>query len=43
VVAIVRKEVVLVPESDTILRAGDEVMVLITEDAELAIQKILVG
>jgi trk system potassium uptake protein TrkA len=43
VVAIVRKEVVLVPESDTILRAGDEVMVLITEDAESAIQKILVG
>ena len=43
VVAIVRHEVVLVPESDTILRAGDEVMVLITEDAESAIQKILVG
>ena len=43
VVAIVREEVVLVPESDTILRAGDEVMVLITEDAEPAIKKILVG
>jgi len=25
------------------LRAGDEVMVLITEDAEVAIQKILIG
>jgi trk system potassium uptake protein TrkA len=43
VVAVVRDEVVLVPESDTILRAGDEVMVLITEDAEVAIQKILIG
>ena len=43
VVAIVRDQVVLVPESDTILRAGDEVMVLITEDAEAAIQKILIG
>jgi trk system potassium uptake protein TrkA len=43
VVAIVRDQVVLVPESDTILRAGDEVMVLITEDAETAIQKILIG
>ena len=43
VVAIVRDQVVLVPESDTILRAGDEVMVLITEDAEVAIQKILIG
>ena len=43
VVAIVRDQVVLVPESDTILRAGDEVMVLITEDTEAAIQKILIG
>ena len=43
VVAIVRDQIVLVPESDTILRAGDEVMVLITEDAEAAIQKILIG
>lgn len=43
VVAIVRDEVVLVPESDTILRSGDEVMVLITEDTEGEIQKILIG
>ena len=43
VVAVVRDEIVLVPSSDTILRAGDEVMVLITEDAEQAVQKILVG
>jgi len=43
VVAVVRDETVLVPSSDTILRAGDEVMVLITEDAEQAVQKILIG
>ncbi|MBM3805289.1 MAG: TrkA family potassium uptake protein [Actinobacteria bacterium] len=43
VVAIVRDEIVLVPESDTILRSGDEVMVLINADTEGAIQKILIG
>ncbi|MFM8003080.1 MAG: potassium channel family protein [Actinomycetota bacterium] len=43
VVAIVRDEIVLVPESDTILRSGDEAMVLINADTEGAIQKILIG
>jgi trk system potassium uptake protein TrkA len=43
VVAIVRDSRVLVPDSATVLRAGDEVMALITEDAEEAVKTILVG
>ena len=43
VVAIVRDGRVLVPNKDTVLRVGDEVMALITEDAETAVSKILVG
>lgn len=43
VVAIVRAGTVLVPRSDTVLRAGDEVMALITEDAEGEVARILVG
>jgi Trk K+ transport system NAD-binding subunit len=43
VVAIVRGDRVLVPRSDTVLRAGDEVMALITEDAEAEVSRILVG
>ena len=43
VVAIVRDERVLVPDKATVLRVGDEVMALISEDAEAAVQKILVG
>jgi Trk K+ transport system NAD-binding subunit len=42
-VAIVRAERVMVPTKDTVLRAGDEVMALITEDAEAAVAKLLVG
>ncbi|NDD18443.1 MAG: hypothetical protein EB104_06065 [Acidimicrobiia bacterium] len=34
IVAIVRAERVMVPTNDTVLRVGDEVMALITEDAE---------
>jgi hypothetical protein len=33
----------MVPDKATVLRAGDEVMALISEDAEAAVQKILVG
>jgi hypothetical protein len=33
----------MVPTDDTVLRAGDEVMALITEDAEMAVSKLLVG
>jgi len=43
VVAIVRDGRVLVPNLETVLREGDEVMALITEDAEAAVSKILVG
>lgn len=43
VVAIMRNERVLVPNRDTVLRPGDEVMALITEDAEEAVKKLLVG
>ena len=43
VVAIVRDGRVLVPNKETVLRVGDEVMALITEDAEEAVSAILVG
>ena len=43
VVDIVRDERVMVPDKATVLRVGDEVMALISEDAEAAVQKILVG
>ncbi|GDX14710.1 potassium transporter TrkA [Actinomycetes bacterium] len=43
IVAVVRAERVMVPTMDTVLRAGDEVMALITEDAEGAVTKLLVG
>ena len=43
VVAIVRNERVMVPNQDTVLRAGDEVMALITEDAEEAVKRLLIG
>ncbi|MFM8866865.1 MAG: potassium channel family protein [Ilumatobacteraceae bacterium] len=43
VVAIVREGRVLVPNKETVLRVCDEVMALITEDAEEAVSRILVG
>ena len=43
IVAIVRDSRVLIPESAMVLRAGDEVMALITEDAESAVQQIFIG
>jgi trk system potassium uptake protein TrkA len=43
IVAVVRAERVMVPTRDTVLRPGDEVMALITEDAEAAVSKLLVG
>ncbi len=43
VVAIVRDSRVLIPEPAMVLRAGDEVMALITEDAEAAVQQALIG
>jgi trk system potassium uptake protein TrkA len=43
VVAVLREDKLVVPRGDTILRVGDEVMVLVTDDSELAVQAILVG
>ena len=43
IVAVVRAERVMVPTKETVLRAGDEVMALITEDAEGAVSKLLIG
>ena len=33
----------MVPHGDTILRQGDEVMVLITDESEAAVRAVLVG
>jgi hypothetical protein len=33
----------MVPSDETVLRVGDEVMALITEDAEAAVAKQLIG
>jgi trk system potassium uptake protein TrkA len=43
VVAVVRKDRLVVPRGDTVLSAGDEVMVLAAGEAESAIQLLLVG
>jgi trk system potassium uptake protein len=43
VVAVVRGERVVVPRGDTVLNPGDEVLLLVTGDAEDAVQAILVG
>ena len=43
VVAVVRRDQLMVPRGDTVLRAGDEVLVLVTDDAEDEVRRILVG
>jgi trk system potassium uptake protein TrkA len=43
VVAIVRDDRLVVPRGDTVLQSGDEVLVLVTGDAEPAVQLLLVG
>ena len=43
VVAILREDRLVVPHGDTILRIGDEVMVLITDESEGAVREVLVG
>ncbi len=43
VVAIVRDDRLVVPRGDTVLQSGDEVLVLVTGDAEGAVQDLLVG
>ena len=41
VVAVVRDDRLVVPRGDTVLQAGDEVLVLVTADAEEAVQALL--
>jgi trk system potassium uptake protein TrkA len=43
IVAVVRADHLIVPRGDTRLTAGDEVLVLITADAEDEVQRLLVG
>jgi trk system potassium uptake protein TrkA len=43
VVALVREDHVVVPRGDTIVRAGDEVVVLVTGDSEAQVRQILIG
>jgi len=43
IVAIIREEHVVVPNPDSILLGGDEVVVLVTEDAEGQIRLLLCG
>jgi len=43
VVALLRDHHVLVPRGDTVLRAADEVLVLVTGDAEDDVRRLLVG
>jgi trk system potassium uptake protein len=43
IVAVVRGDRLVVPRGDTMLCSGDEVMVLVTGDAEKAVQRTLVG
>jgi trk system potassium uptake protein TrkA len=43
VVAVVRSDKLVVPRGDTRLAVGDEVLALVTADAEDAVQQLLVG
>ncbi|HET9075353.1 MAG TPA: TrkA family potassium uptake protein [Acidimicrobiales bacterium] len=43
VVAVIRERRVVVPRGDTVLHAGDEVIVLVTEDSEDDVRSILVA
>ncbi len=43
IVAIVRRDHMLIPDPETLLYAGDEVIVLAMVESERAIQTILVG
>ena len=43
VVAIIRESHVIVPRGDTVVQTGDEVLALVTPDAENAVKAILVG
>jgi trk system potassium uptake protein len=43
VVAVVRDDRLVVPRGDTVLQSGDEVLVLVTAEAEDAVQALLIG
>jgi trk system potassium uptake protein TrkA len=43
VVAVLRDDKVIMPRGDTILRVGDEVLILVTADSEDAARAILIG
>ncbi len=43
VVAVVRKERVIVPRGDTVVRIGDEVLVLVTTDSEDEVRGLLIA
>jgi len=43
VVAVVRQDRVVVPRGDTLIRVGDEVLVLVTKDSEEEVRRILTG
>jgi trk system potassium uptake protein len=43
VVAVLRAERLIVPRGDTVLRVGDEVLVLVTEESEEDVRAVLIG
>jgi trk system potassium uptake protein TrkA len=43
VVAVIRRDHIVVPRGDTLLREGDEVLVLVTEESEPDVRTILTG
>lgn len=43
IVAVIRNDHLMVPRGDTQLHVGDEVLVLVTADAEADVQRLLVG
>jgi trk system potassium uptake protein len=43
VVAVIRDRRVVVPRGDTVLDPGDEVLVLVTEDSEDSVRRLLIG
>jgi len=42
-VAVIRNERVVVPRGDTLIRVGDEVIVLVTNESEDEVRAILTG
>jgi trk system potassium uptake protein TrkA len=43
VVAVLRRDRLVVPRGDTVLRVGDEVLVLVTDDSEGEVRELLTG